>query len=157
MRRSRIMSLPERLSEDLKSAMKKRDTLKVSVIRLARSEIRNAEIAKGGPLTDQELIEVLARESKRRREAMEQFQKAGRTDLADKEAAELCILAEYLPQQLSEAEITGIAEEVIAELHATSKADKGKVMSALMQQVRGRADGKLVSQVVDRMLEGISA
>jgi len=137
--------------------MKKRDTPKVSVIRLARSEIRNTEIAKGGPLTDQELIEVLARESKRRREAMEQFQKAGRTDLADKEAAELCILAEYLPQQLSEAEITGIAEEVIAELRATSKADKGKVMSALMQQVRGRADGKLVSQVVDRMLEGISA
>lgn len=157
MRRSHIMSLPERLSEDLKSAMKKRDTPKVSVIRLARSEIRNTEIAKGGPLTDQELIEVLARESKRRREAMEQFQKAGRTDLADKEAAELCILAEYLPQQLSEAEITGIAEEVIAELRATSKADKGKVMSALMQQVRGRADGKLVSQVVDRMLEGISA
>lgn len=151
------MSLHERLSQDLKTAMKTGDRLKVAVIRLARSEIQNVEIAKGRSLADEELIEVLVRESKRRREAIEQFRKAGRTELADKEAAELRILAEYLPQQLSEAEITGIAREVISELHATCKADKGKVMSALMQRVRARADGKLVSQVVDRMLEGSSA
>lgn len=151
------MSLRERLVEDLKAAMKAGDTLKVAVIRLARSEIQNAEIAKARSLTDEELVEVLAREGKRRREAIEQFCKGGRTDLVDKEAAELRILEGYLPQQLSEAEITGIAQEVIAELHATCKADKGKVMSALMQRVRGRADGKLVSQVVDRMLEGSSA
>ncbi len=151
------MSLREKLVEDLKAAMRAGDTLKVAVIRLARSEIQNAEIAKARSLTDEELVEVLAREAKRRREAIEQFRKGGRTDLVDKEAAELRILEGYLPQQLSEAEITGIAQEVIAELHATCKADKGKVMSALMQRVRGRADGKLVSQVVDRMLEGSSA
>ncbi len=151
------MSLREKLVEDLKAAMRAGDTLKVAVIRLARSEIQNAEIAKARSLTDEELVEVLAREGKRRREAIEQFHKGGRTDLVNKEAAELRILEGYLPQQLSEAEITGIAQEVIAELHATCKADKGKVMSALMQRVRGRADGKLASQVVDRMLEGSSA
>lgn len=150
------MSLRERLSEDLKCAMKTGDTLKVSVIRLALSEARNTEIAKGHTLTDEELLEVLGRESKKRRESIEQFEKAGRADLVDKESAELRILADYLPQQLSEAEITGIAQEVISELQPTSKADKGKVMAALMPKVRGRADGKLVSQVVDRMLEGSS-
>jgi len=151
------MSLRERLSEDLKSAMKTGETLKVSVIRLALSEVRNTEIAKGHALSDEEGLEVLARESRKRRESIEQFEKAGRADLVDKESAELRILAEYLPQQLSEAEIAGIAQEVISELQATSKADKGKVMAALVPKTRGRADGKLVSQVVDRMLDGSSA
>ena len=151
------MSLRERLSEDLKSAMKTGETLKVSVIRLALSEVRNTEIAKGHALSDEEGLEVLARESRKRRESIEQFEKAGRADLVDKESAELRILAEYLPEQLSEAEIAGIAQEVISELQATSKADKGKVMAALVPKTRGRADGKLVSQVVDRMLDGSSA
>jgi len=150
------MSLRERLSEDLKSAMKTGNTLKVSVIRLALSEFRNTEIAKGHAITDEESLEVLARESKQRRESIEQFEKAGRADLVDKESAELRILADYLPEQLSEAEITGIVREVISELQATSKADKGKVMAALMPKVRGRADGKLTSNVVDRMLESSS-
>lgn len=151
------MSIRERLSEDLKSAMKTGDTLKVSVIRLAMSEFRNTEIAKGHTLTDEEATEVLARESKRRRESIEQFEKAGRADLVDKESAELRILADYLPKQLSETEVTGIVQEVISELQPTSKADKGRVMSALMPRIRGRADGRLVSQIVDRMLEGSSA
>lgn len=148
------MSLRERLSEDLKSAMKTGDTLKVSVIRLAISEFRNTEIAKGHAITDEESLEVLTREGKKRRESIEQFEKAGRADLVEKESAELRILADYLPQQMSEAEVTGIVQEVISELQATSKADKGNVMSALMPKVRGRADGKLISQIVDRMLEG---
>jgi uncharacterized protein YqeY len=146
----------ERLSEDLKSAMKTGDTLKVSVIRLALSEVRNTEIAKGHTLTDEETLEVLGRESKRRRESIEQFDKAGRADLVDRESAELRILADYLPQQLSNAEITGIVQEVISELQAASRADKGRVMAALMPRVRGRADGKLVGQEVDRMLDGSS-
>jgi len=148
------MTLRERLDEDLKAAMKAQDALKVSVIRLARSEIRNMEIAKGAPLIEDDVLQVLGREVKRRREAIEQFQKGGRADLVDKETAELQLLSEYLPQQLSEAEIVGIAQEVISELHAASKADKGRVMSVLMQRVRGRADGKLVSETVDRLLEG---
>jgi uncharacterized protein YqeY len=137
--------------------MKAGETLKLSVIRLARSEIRNAEIDKGGPLTEDEIAQVLARGSKQRREAIELFAKGGRTDLVEKETAELQILAQYLPQQLDEADIVGIAQEVISGLHATSKADKGKVMSAMMQRLRGKADGKLVGEIVDRLLQGNSA
>ncbi|MBP6964282.1 MAG: GatB/YqeY domain-containing protein [Armatimonadetes bacterium] len=150
------MSMRERLSEDLKSAMKTGDTLRVSVIRLAMSEMRNTEISKGRALTEEESLEVFTREGKKRREAIEQYEKAGRADLSEKESAELRILEEYLPEQLEEAEITGIVQEVISELQAASKADKGRVMSALMPRFRGRADGKLVSQVVDRMLDGSS-
>lgn len=151
------MSLRIRLDEDMKIALKNKDSLQLSVIRLLRSELKNAEIAKGAPLTEDEVVQVVAREAKKRRESIEQFEKGGRTDLAEKEAAELRILSEYLPEQLGDDEIAGIAQEVISELQATSKADKGKVMAALMPQVRGRADGKLVNQIVDRLLERTSA
>lgn len=150
------MSLRERLDSDLKASMKAGEVLRVSVIRLARSEIRYAEIAKGSPLTEDEIVLVVAKESKRRREAIEQYEKAGRTDLADKEMAELHILAQYMPEQLSENEVGRVAQEVISELRVTSKADRGKVMSATMQRVRGKADGRLVSEVVNRLLESIS-
>ncbi len=151
------MTLREKLDNDLKVAMKAGEKLRVSVIRMVKSEVKNTEIAKCEPVTEEDILQVLGRESKRRREAIEQFAGAGRTDLADKEQAELEILSQYLPKQLDEAEITGIAQEVIEELHATSKANKGKVMSALMSRVRGKADGKLVGQVVDRLLQGSSA
>lgn len=151
------MSLREKLEEDYKAAMKAKDTLRVSVIRMARSEIRNEEIAKRRSLTEEEIIEVIAREIKRRRESIEQFKQGGRTDLVEKETAEMQILLGYLPEQLTEDEIAGIAQEVIAELKATSKADKGRVMNALMPRVRGRADGRLVSEIVDRLLERSSA
>lgn len=150
------MSLQERLIDDMKAALKAGDALRLSVIRLLRSELRNMEIAKGAPLTDDEVIQGVVREAKRRREAIEQFQKAGRADLVEKETAELKVLSQYLPEQLDEAEIVGIAQEVISELQATSKADKGKVMGALMQRVRGRADGRLVNQIVDRLLASSS-
>ncbi len=109
------------------------------------------------PLTEEEIIEVIAREIKRRRESIEQFKQGGRTDLVEKETAEMQILSGYLPEQLTEDEIAGIAQEVIAELKAASKADKGRVMSALMPRIRGRADGRLVSEIVDRLLERSSA
>ena len=150
------MSLQERLIDDMKAALKAGDALRLSVIRLLRSELRNMEIAKGAPLTDDEIIQGVVREAKRRREAIEQFQKAGRADLVEKETAELKVLSQYLPEQLDEAEIVGIAQEVISELQATSKADKGKVMGTLMQRVRGRADGRLVNQIVDRLLASSS-
>ncbi len=151
------MLLWEKLADDMKAAMKAGDALRVSVIRLVRSEVRNAEIAKGAPLTEDEVMQVVAKEAKRRREAIEQFQKGNRTDLVEKETAELQILSQYLPEQLDQAEVVRIAREVISELQAASKSDKGKVMSVLMQRVRGRADGKLVSQIVDSLLEGSSA
>jgi len=150
------VSLQERLIDDMKAALKAGDALRLSVIRLLRSELRNMEIAKGAPLTDDEIIQGVVREAKRRREAIEQFQKAGRADLVEKEMAELKVLSQYLPEQLDEAEIVGIAQEVISELQATSKADKGKIMGALMQRVRGRADGRLVNQIVDRLLASSS-
>jgi hypothetical protein len=151
------MSLREKLESDLKSAMKAGDTLRVSVIRLARGEIRNLEIENGSALTEDEILQVLSRESKKRRESIDQYQKGGRADLVEKETAELRILAEYLPEQFDEGRVIDIAREVILELHAASKADKGKVMSAMMQRVRGRADGKLVSSVVDHLLQSISS
>ncbi len=151
------MLLWEKLADDMKAAMKAGDALRVSVIRLVRSEVRNAEIAKGAPLTEDEVMQVVAKEAKRRREAIEQFRKGNRADLVEKETAELQILSQYLPEQLDQAEVVRIAREVISELQAASKSDKGKVMSVLMQRVRGRADGKLVSQIVDSLLEGSSA
>jgi len=148
------MSLQERLADDMKAALKAGDALKLSAIRLLRSRLQNMEIDKGAPLTDDEVVQGVAKEAKQRREAIEQFQKAGRTDLVEKETAELQVLSQYLPGQLGEAEIAGIAQEVISELQATSKADKGRVMNALMQRLCGRADGRLVNQIVGRLLEG---
>ena len=151
------MTLRERLDNDLKTAMKSRDSLRVSVLRMLRSEIHYAEIEKGKDLTDEDIMQVVSKGCKRRREAIEQYEKAGRTDLVEKEAAEQQILLQYLPQQLGEAEIAGIAREVISELHAASKADKGKVMGALMPKILGKADGTVVSRIVDELLEGNSA
>lgn len=148
------MSLRERLETDLKTAMKAGETLKVSVIRMARSEMRNAEIAKGSSLVEDEVVQILSKEAKKRREAIEQFQKGGRSDLVELERSELQILGEYLPEQLDDSKIVDVTREVISELHATSKADKGKVMSAVMQRVKGRAVGKTVNRIVDHLLEG---
>ena len=147
------MSQKQRLQENLKAAMKARDELRVSTIRLALSAVRNAEIAKGRELTDDEMTEVLAREVKRRREAIEGAEKAGRQDVADKETKELEILTDYLPEQLGEEEIVRIAREIIGEVGAAGPKDRGRVMSALMQRIRGRADGRVASQVVERILQ----
>jgi len=133
--------------------MKARDELRVSTIRLALSAVRNAEIAKGRELTDDEMTEVLAREVKRRREAIEGAEKARRQDVADKETKELEILTDYLPEQLGEEEIVRIAREIIGEVGAAGPKDRGRVMSALMQRIRGRADGRVASQVVERILQ----
>ncbi|MDO8588780.1 MAG: GatB/YqeY domain-containing protein [Armatimonadota bacterium] len=148
------MPLSEKLLDDMKSAMKARDELKVSTLRLARSAVKNAEIDKGRDLTDDEVTEILGREVKRRREAIEGYEKGGRQELVDKERRELAILSEYLPKQLDEAEIEKIAREVAAELGADGAKDKGRMMSAVMPRVRGRADGKIVTQIVDRVLQG---
>ena len=148
--------LREQLDDDLKSAMKSRDALRLSVLRMLKSAAKYAEIEKREPLTDDDVLQVVARECKRRRESIEQFEKGNRPDLVAKESAELEILKRYLPEQLDETEVIGIAREVISELHAASKADKGKVMGALMQKVRGKADGRLVNRIVDELLEGSS-
>lgn len=148
------MSVEDVLQEDLKQAMKSRDELTVSTIRLLRSSVSYARIQKGAELTDDEVLEVISREAKKRREAIEMAERGGRAEIAERERAELEVLNRYLPEQLGEAEIEAAARAIAAELGAHGPGDRGKVMGALMQRIRGRADGKLASQVVERILQG---
>jgi uncharacterized protein len=146
------MSLGERLNEDMKQAMKSQDKFKLSVIRMVRASIKNLEIDLKRPLDDNEVLDVLGREVKQRRDSLQEFEKAGRDDLAESLKAELAILADYQPQQLSEEEVKAIVQETIEQVGASSKADMGKVMTALMPKVKGRADGKIVNQYVQQLL-----
>jgi uncharacterized protein YqeY len=146
------MSLAERLTADLHQAMRANDTLRVSTIRLARAAIRNAEIERGHTLSDDEVVEVLTREMKRRREAIEAYTRAGRDDLARKESLELAILAEYVPPPLSVEELERIVADAIERVGARTVQDLGRVMAAVMPQVRGRADGGAVADLVRRVL-----
>lgn len=144
------MSLKARLAEDMKLAMKEKEAgkLKLSTIRMVRAAVKNLEIDKKRELTEEEVLEVLAREVKMRRDASEEFQKAGRDDLVQAEQAEIAILSAYLPKQLDETEIRQLVRTVIAEVGASSEKELGKVMSALMPKVKGRSDGKLVNTIV---------
>jgi uncharacterized protein len=147
------MSLSERLNDDMKAAMKSQDKFRLSVIRMVRSAIKNVEIDQRRTLSDEEVLDILGRELKQRKEAMQEFRKAGRDDLADPLDQEIAIISAYLPEQLSEEEIIALVKQAIADTGAASKADMGKVMAALMPQVKGRADGKLVNQTVQRFLQ----
>jgi hypothetical protein len=148
------MTLKERLNEDMKAAMKARDELRVSVLRLARSSLHNAEVEKRTELDDAGVVEVLEKEAKKRREAMEAYEQAQRSDLADRERKELEILHSYLPQPMTEDELRVVVQECITEAGATSRKDVGAVMKVLMPKIRGRADGKMANQIVQQMLGG---
>ncbi|WP_040948377.1 GatB/YqeY domain-containing protein [Gorillibacterium massiliense] len=147
------MSLNEQLNEDMKQAMKSQNKFRLSVIRMVRSAIKNIEIDQRKTLDDNEILDILSREIKQRRDSLQEFEKAGREDLAETVKSEIAIIAEYLPQQLSEEEIHAIVRQTIQETGASSKAEMGKVMSALMPKVKGRADGKLVNQIVQQQLQ----
>lgn len=146
------MTLNERLNEDMKQAMKDKDKFRLSVIRMIRSSIKNIEIDQRKTLDDDEVLDILNREIKQRKDSLQEFDKAGREDLVDPLKAEVAIISEYMPQQLSEDEIKEIVQQTIQQVGASSKADMGKVMSALMPKVKGRADGKLVNQLVQQFL-----
>ena len=148
------MGLKEKIMQDMKEAMKAKDTAKVSTLRLLISEIKNKEIDKRGELTDDEILAVIQKAVKQRKESIEQYEKAGRNDLVEKEKKELEILEAYLPQPLSEGELEAIIDEAIKEAQATSVKDMGKVMKIVMPKVRGRADGKIVNQKVREKLGG---
>jgi uncharacterized protein YqeY len=148
------MSLIDRLQQDMKLALKSKDELTLSTVRLLLSSVSYAQIEKGGQLTDDEVLQVLSREAKKRKESIEAAERAGRADVAEREKAELQIINKYLPEQLSEAEVEAMAREIAAEVGAVDIKDRGKVMGPLMQRIRGRADGKLASQVVERILRG---
>lgn len=146
------MSLLERLNQDMKTAMKNKEKTKLSVIRMLRSEIKNEEIERQHTLNDEEVIEVLMRELKKRKDALQQFEEAGRDDLVQQLREEISVIEPYLPEQLSEEELRELVREVVQETGASSKADMGKVMKAIMPRVKGRADGKLVNRLVQEVL-----
>ncbi|MCG7407851.1 GatB/YqeY domain-containing protein [Paenibacillus sp. ACRRX] len=147
------MDLSQRLNEDMKQAMKSQDKFKLSTIRMIRSAIKNVEIDVKRTLNDDEVLEILSREIKQRKDALQEFEKASRFDLVDNVKAEIDILSVYLPAQLSEEELQVIVQETIQESGASSKAEMGKVMAALMPKVKGRADGKLVNAIVQQHLQ----
>ncbi|NMM51518.1 MULTISPECIES: GatB/YqeY domain-containing protein [Paenibacillus] len=147
------MDLSQRLNEDMKQAMKSQNKFKLSTIRMIRSAVKNVEIDLKRTLNDDEVLDILSREIKQRKDALQEFEKANRVDLADNVKAEIDILSEYLPAQLSEEEIKAIVQGTIQETGASSKSDMGKVMAALMPKVKGRADGKLVNAIVQQYLQ----
>ncbi|GGH45157.1 uncharacterized protein YqeY [Paenibacillus sp. JGP012] len=147
------MNLSERLNEDMKQAMKSKDKFRLSTIRLIRSTIKNLEIDLKRDLDDNEVLDILSREIKQRKDALQEFGKAGREELAANAEAEIEILIQYLPEQLTEEEIKVIVQQTIQETGASSKAEMGKVMAALMPKVKGKADGKLVNQAVQQFLQ----
>ncbi len=148
------MSLKEQLAADLKDAIRQRDERRRNVLRLTLAALHNAEIAARQELDEPAALSVLTKEAKQRRESIEEFRKAGRQDLIEKEEPELAILAAYLPQQLSREEIVQAVRKAIEETGASGPGDLGKVMPVLMQQVRGRADGREVNEVVRELLAG---
>lgn len=148
------MSLKDKLMEDLKQAIRQRDERRRSTLRLVIAAIKNAEIEKRHELDEGELGAIIAKEAKQRRESIAEFERGGRQDLVDQEKAELQVLLAYLPEQLSREEIEAKARQTIEEVGATSPAQMGEVMRRLMPLMKGKADGKLVSQVVKELLAG---
>lgn len=148
------MSLKERLSADLREALRQREERRRDALRLALAALHNAEIAAGRELDEAGVVAVLAREAKLRRESIEEFRKGGRQDLVEKEEGELAVLSAYLPQQASRDEIVDAARRAIQETGASGPKDIGKVMPVLMEQFRGRADGRAVNEVVRELLAG---
>ncbi len=163
-------TLKERIQADLAQAMRERDETRKSALRLLMAAVRNAEIpaapedeadleriaaaGKGAGLDDEAVIEVIQKQVKQRRDSIDQYRKADRTDLVDKEEAELAVLESYLPEQASREEIEAAARKVVAETGASGPRDMGKVMPVIMAEFKGRADGRLVSEVVRSLLGG---
>lgn len=147
------ISLAERIDSDLKQAMRKQDTVTMLTLRAVKTSL--TEATKASPdrkLDDNDVIAVVQKEAKRRRDAATEYERLGAADHAEQERAELAVLELYLPRQLTEAEITELAQEAIAETGASSPSDMGKVMSVVMGQAGGSADGRMVSQIVRDLL-----
>ncbi len=149
------MSLKEQISEDIKKAMKTGDKTRLETLRTLRAVLMEREIEKRGsgqPVSQDDEVSVLTSAAKRRRESIEQFQAGGRPELAAQEGLELAIIQEYLPQQLSTEEIGKIIEEAVSQTGASSASDFGRVMPLVMKQLKGKADGKLIQDLVKKKL-----
>ena len=148
---SESTTMLEQIQEDVKTAMKARDKLRLDCLRMLVSEIKNLKISKGGinaELEESDVLSLLQREVKKRTEAAQSYRDAGREETAEKEEAEAAIIKEYLPQELSDEELSGIVDETIAATGAVSKKEMGKVMGAIMAKYKGRVDGKKVQNLV---------
>ena len=148
------MTLVEKINSDLISAMKNKNEERLKVLRMLKSELKYKAIDTGEDLSDDDAIAVLSSAAKKRNEAVEEYRRGGRDDLAEQELAESEIIKEYLPEQLSENELKQLVERAVAETGAGSMKDLGAVMKALMPQIRGRADGKSVNIAVRSILQG---
>jgi uncharacterized protein len=146
------VSLKDTLLNDQKDAMRQKDAVRVSTIRMVRSAINNAEIEQGHELDDAGVLDVIARDVKRHRDSIAEFDRGHRPDLSQKEQAELAILLSYLPQQMSVQEIETHARTAITQVGAKGPSDMGKVMGVLMPQLKGKADSRMISQVVQSLL-----
>ena len=148
------MNLKEKIDSDLVDAIKNKDELKSSVLRMVKASIKNKEIALGKELDDLGGMEIIAKEIKQRKDSIEQFKVGNRSDLAEKEEKEITIISGYLPKQLSEEGVRKIIVEAIFKTNASSTQDMGKVMGMVMPQLKGKADGTLVSKIVKEKLQG---
>lgn len=148
------MNLKERLAHDLKDAMRAKDQTRLLTIRSLLTAITEREKEGGGPLSDDDLLAIVQKQAKQRRDAAEQYDDAGRDDLAQKERDELAVLGRYLPEQLSDDEIRRVVHEIVTRSGATSMKDMGRVMGEAMTELKGRADGNRVRQVVQDLLRG---
>jgi uncharacterized protein len=149
---SQEMALKDRIQEALKGALKQQKRVEVSTLRLLLSEIKYAEIAQQKPADDSKVLDVIGKEVKRRRESIEAFKKGNRGDLVAQEEAELAVLMSYLPKQMSREEVIAAAQRVVDAVGAKGPGDKGKVMAQLMPQLKGKADGKEISEIVSELL-----
>ena len=149
------MSIKDQLTEDMKQAMKDKESgkLRLSVIRMARANIKNIEIDEKRELNDDEVLAVLMKEVKMRQDSLEEFTKAGREELVEQAKQEIAILRKYLPEQLSDEELKALVVEAVAETGAAGPKDMGKVMAALMPKTKGRADGKRINTMVRELLK----
>jgi uncharacterized protein YqeY len=148
------VDLKAKLNQDLKEALKAKDEVKLRTVRMLLAAIKNFEVEKMGPATDEEIFQIMSREIKKRQEAIEMYEKGGRPDLAQAEKQEIEVIQSYMPNQLSEEEIRELARKVISEMNLKSPKDVGTAMKVIMPQVKGRADGKLVNKIVSELLSG---
>jgi uncharacterized protein YqeY len=142
------MSLQQSIEKDFVQAYKAKDDVRVAVLRMLKTAIKNKHVELGRPLEDDEILDVVGKQAKQRRESIEQYEKATRPDLVDREKAELAVLESYLPAALSEQELAAAVDEAIAETGAASMKEMGKVMSSLMEKYKGRVDGKQAQNLV---------
>jgi uncharacterized protein len=146
------MTLSSRIESAMRDAMRARDERRTSTLRMAMAAVHNQKIARGRELSDDEVVDVLTKQVKQRRESVAAYRAAGREERAAGEEAEAVILAEFLPEQLGEHEVEAMAREAIAEIGASSPGDIGRVMGVLAPRTKGRADGRMVSETVRRLL-----